>query len=102
MEAYFVFDRETNNIIGDPLGYFTEQSALENTKLSYFKSLNIPYFLFSTPSEERLVYYTKLNTRIDTWKFDFDKWTEKIFNPLLKTKYKIVKRKFKIVFTDDL
>ena len=43
-----------------------------------------------------------LKTKLDKWKFDFDKWTEHIFNPFFESNYKVIKREFKIVFTDDL
>ena len=52
--------------------------------------------------EAKKVVDNLLKTKLDKWKFDFDKWTEHIFNPFFESNYKVIKREFKIVFTDDL
>ena len=102
MKAYFVFSKKDNSIIGNHFGYFTKEAAVNDFKLHYFRDLNIPYFLVNKPTNEQSTYYTKLKTKLDKWKFDFDKWTEHIFNPFFESNYKVIKREFKIVFTDDL
>ena len=102
IEAYFIFKKENNKIVGNHFGYFTKEAAVDDFKLHYFRDLNIPYFLVNKPTNEQSIYYTKLKTKLDKWKFDFDKWTEHIFNPFFESNYKVIKREFKIVFTDDL
>lgn len=99
MKNYFIFKKEDNTIVGNHFGYFTKEAAVDDFKLYYFRDLNIPYFLVNKPTNEQSIYYTKL--KLDKWKFDFDKWTEHIFNPFFESNYKVIKREFKIVFTDN-
>ena len=101
MGAYFIFDKETNKVVGNHLGYFTKDAAVDDFKFHYFRDLNIPYFLVNKPTNEQSIYYSKLKTKLDKWKIDFDKWTEHIFNPFFESNYKVIKREFKIVFTDN-
>lgn len=102
MEAYFVFDRETNDIIGNPLGYKTYGQAIND--IYDLISGKYKYFL-SSPSEvesDVLLYYDKVNNGFIKYRFNNSKWTKYVGEPYVKEHYNIVKKEFKIVFTDDI
>lgn len=102
IEAYFIFKKENNKIIGNPLGYKTYGQAVND--IYNIISDKYKYFL-STPSEienSNLLYYDKVNNGYIKYRFNNSKWIKHCGEPYLKEHYNIVKKEFKIVFTDDI
>lgn len=102
MEAYFIFKKEDGSIIGNPVGYKTYWHAINDIYDTI--SGRYKYFL-ATPSEiktSNLLYYDKVNNGYIKYKFNNAKWIKYAGYPYVKEHCNIIKKEFKIVFTDDI
>lgn len=100
MKNYFIFNKEDNEIVGNPLGYKTYERAINDAynligdKCQYYVSRN------ELSIKEKL-YYDEFNIGAIKYKYNDSKWKKFIGDPYIKEHFNIIKREFKIVFTDN-
>lgn len=101
MEAYFIFNKEDNKVVGNPLGYKTYGQAINNVynligdKCRY-------YLTREELSTEEKLYYDKFDIGSIKYKYNDSKWKKFIGEPYVKEHFNIIKRTFKVVFTDEI
>lgn len=102
MKAYFIFNKKDNSIIGNHFGYKTYEQAIND--IYDIIGGKYKYFL-SSPSEVKsddLIYYDKVNNDYIKFRFSNSKWIKYFGESYVKEHYNIIKKEFKIIFTDDL
>lgn len=98
MEAYFIFDKNTKELVGNSLGYKTLEQAVNDIYEMFCGKYR--YFL-TTPSDienSNLLYYNKINEGPIKYKFNESKWVKLVGEPFVKENFDILKRNFKIEF----
>ncbi len=101
MEAYFIFDKKDNKILGNHLGYKTYRQAI-NAAYDLIGSKCKYYITREELSFEEKLYYDKYSVGAIKYKYNDSKWKKFIGDPYIKEHFNIINRKFKIVFTDEV
>ena len=99
MEAYFIISKKDCKIIGNQLGYKSYGLAL-NDAYNLIGSKCQYYLTIEELSNYEKLYYDKCDNGSIKYKYNDSKWRKFIGDPYIEQNYSIIKRKFKIEFTD--